>query len=51
VDVTEHLDNPWLKTDYRLVKEFVVDPAGRARLFHPEKSIDTDFLLLRKVQP
>ncbi len=50
VDVTEHLDNPWLKTDYRMVKEFAVDAAGRAKLFHPEKSIDMDFLLLQKVR-
>ena len=50
VDLTEHLDNPWIKTDYQFVKEFVVNPTNRAKLFQPERNIDLDFLVLRNVK-
>ncbi len=43
-------DGAFLLNDYRLEREFSVPPEDQKKLFHPEKNVDLDFLLLRKVK-
>ncbi len=38
----------FLLTDYHIEREFAVTPEDRAKLFHPERNIDLDFVVLAR---
>jgi hypothetical protein len=40
----------WLKTEYVTIREFQVAPENARLLFHPERSADLHFFVLRKTR-